>query len=259
MSEDRYATFDYSRLISWEDRLRREWSFLEAVLGAAPSKSILDLGSGTGEHARLFASHGFEVTGIDGSAAMIDKARQSAGEASVRFVEGDLLDLPNLLSGPSGAAVCLGNVLPHLRQPDALPRLASALREVLLPGAPVVIQLLNYDRIEAKKERALPLSFLPDRDDPAASLLFLRAMELHPDGNVTFMPTVLRVRADREVPMELVASQRVEIRGWRHHEIVAAFRAQGFDEPVLYGSYDRAPFDPKESRDLIVVASAPGR
>jgi glycine/sarcosine N-methyltransferase len=254
MSDDRYASFDYSRLIAWDERLRREWPFLEPILASAPSKRVLDLGSGTGEHARLLASHGYEVTGVDGSPAMIDKARSATTDARVSFVHGDMLDLPALVDGRFGAAVCLGNVLPHLTAADSLQRLARALRRVLEPGAPVVIQLLNYGRFEAKRERALPLSFLPDRDDPAATIVFMRTMEMNEDRSVIFMPTVLRVRSDREAPAELVATQRVVIRGWRNDEIEEALRSGGFSEVTVFGSYQRGPFDPVESRDVIVVA-----
>ncbi len=242
-SDDRYASFDYSTLINWSERLPREWAFLEPVLHDAPAKEILDLGSGTGEHARFLATKGLDVTGIDASPAMVEKARAGGGT----FIEGDMRNLASLVGDRRfGAALCLGNALPHLTADDDLQRLARGLREVLLPGAPFVLQLLNYDRIEAKRERALPLTFLP------GGILFLRVMELREHGRVIFMPTILRIDADREPPIEVVASQRVEIRGWRADEIEAAFGDAGFASIQLFGSYQRAPFEKTESRDVIV-------
>lgn len=244
-SDDRYASFDYSTLINWSERLPREWAFLEPVLGSAPSRAVLDLGSGTGEHARFLASKGFEVTGIDASPAMVEKARAGGGT----FFEGDMREIASLVGDRRfGAALCLGNALPHLTAHDDLHRLARGLRAVLLPDAPFVVQLLNYDRIEAKRERALPLTFLPN------GILFLRVMEPREHGRVIFMPTILRVDSDREPPIELVASQRVEIRGWRAGEIEAAFRDEGFTSIEIFGSYQRAPFEKAESRDVILVA-----
>jgi SAM-dependent methyltransferase len=243
-SDDRYASFDYSTLINWNDRLPREWAFLDPVLRAAPSNTILDLGSGTGEHARFLASKGFDVTGIDASTAMVEKARAGGGT----FIEGDMREVATLAGERRfGAALCLGNALPHLTADDDLHRLARGLRAVLLPDAPFVLQLLNYDRIEAKRERALPLTFL------AGGLLFLRAMELRENRRVIFMPTILRIDTSREPPIELVASQRVEIRGWRAEEIERAFRDAGFASIELFGSYQRAPFEKTESRDVILV------
>ena len=257
MSDDRYAKFDYSKLIAWEERLQREWPLLDELLRNAPLKHILDLGSGTGEHARFLASKGFVVTGVDSSPAMVEKSRATP-DNRVNFVAGDMRDLAGLgLCGEAacfGAAICVGNVLPHLSGEGDLERLAIGLRTVLRPGGPFLLQMINYDRIEAKKERALPLNFLPDPEDKQATIIFLRTMELQPDGRVIFMPTTLRQRTDREPPIELVASQRVEIRGWRRAQIETALRGAGFTSIETWGSYQKAPFDPAESRDLILVA-----
>jgi len=253
MSDDRYAKFDYSRLIVWDERLKREWPLFEELFRTAPSKNILDLGSGTGEHARFLASKGFDVTGVDFSPSMIEKSR-AGDESRVRFLSGDMRDLASVVDGPFGAAICIGNALPHLSGDNDLARLATGLRRVLLPGAPLLLQMLNYARFEAKKERALPINFLPDPDDEAATIIFLRTMELKDDGRVIFMPTTLRQRTDRDPPIELVASQRVEIRGWRQAQVESAFRSAGFSSIELFGSYQKAPFDPAESRDLILVA-----
>jgi SAM-dependent methyltransferase len=251
MSGDRYAKFDYSRLVAWGPRLEREWPLLEEVLRGAPSTKLLDLGSGTGEHARFLASKGFDVTGVDASPAMLEKSRAAGG----RFVEGDMRELGRLFAGERfGGAICVGNALPHLSGEDDLRRLAAGLREVLLPGAPFLLQMINYDRMEAKKERALPLTFLSDPDDAGATIIFLRTMELLPDGRVIFMPTTLRQRADREEPVEVVASQRVEIRGWRRAEIERTLRAAGFGSIEVYGSYQKGAFEGAESRDLILIA-----
>ena len=253
MSDDRYSKFDYSKLIAWDERLLREWPLFEALFRDLPLKHILDLGSGTGEHARFLASKGFVVTGVDASPAMIEKARATP-DNRVSFVAGDMRDLPSVVTTKFGAAICVGNALPHVSGEGDLDRLAKGLRAVLLPNAPFLLQMLNYDRIEAKKERALPLNFLPDPDDKQSTIVFLRTMELQPDGRVIFMPTTLRMRSDREPPIEMVASQRVEIRGWRRAQIEAALRSNGFTSFEAYGSYQKAPFDPQESRDLILIA-----
>ena len=253
MSDDRYSKFDYSKLIAWDERLQREWPLFDELLRTAPLKHILDLGSGTGEHARFLASKGFVVTGVDASPAMIEKARSTA-DNRVSFIAGDMRDLPSILTTKFGAAFCVGNALPHLTGETDVERLSKGLRAVLQPNAPFLLQMLNYDRVEAKKERALPLNFLPDPDDKKATIVFLRTMELLPDGRVIFMPTTLRMRSDREPPIELVASQRVEIRGWRRAQIESALRSAGFTSIEAYGSYQKAPFDPAESRDLILVA-----
>jgi len=56
---------------------------------------VLDAGCGTGEHALMAASLGFEATGIDGAPLAIEKATAKARERGlvVRFVVGDVLEL----------------------------------------------------------------------------------------------------------------------------------------------------------------------
>ena len=66
--------------------------------------------------------------------------------------------------------------------------------------------------------------------------------------------TTLRQRSDRDEPLELVATRRVEIRGWRAGQLERALREAGFASIAFYGAYDKAPFAPAESRDVIVVA-----
>jgi 2-polyprenyl-3-methyl-5-hydroxy-6-metoxy-1,4-benzoquinol methylase len=56
---------------------------------------VLDAGCGTGEHALLAASLGFDTTGFDGAPLAIEKAQAKARErgVDVRFVVGDVLEL----------------------------------------------------------------------------------------------------------------------------------------------------------------------
>jgi SAM-dependent methyltransferase len=56
---------------------------------------VLDPGTGPGHHAIYYASEGFSVTGIDGSAAAIDRAKTNAASAgvAVNFVVGDATKL----------------------------------------------------------------------------------------------------------------------------------------------------------------------
>src|SRR5207253_622951 len=65
---------------------------------------ILDLGCGTGRIALALASAGFNVTGIDSSAAMIALSRQRAVERGLSgrasFLCADMRDLRELSGGP---------------------------------------------------------------------------------------------------------------------------------------------------------------
>jgi SAM-dependent methyltransferase len=86
---------------------------------------VLDLGCGPGEISFRFAARfpGASVTGVDGSAAMIELARQRQGRETgtgdrVRFIEALIPDA-SLPAGPY-AAIISNSLLHHLHRPAVL-------------------------------------------------------------------------------------------------------------------------------------------
>jgi SAM-dependent methyltransferase len=248
---DPFDTVDYSRLIDWDARLGREWPFLARVLSSAPTPRVLDLGCGTGEHGRLLASRGFEVVGIDQSEAMLGRARERTIGDNPRYLAGDIAAVDTIAPGEFGAALCLGNTLPHVTTRADLERLIRGVRARLLPGSPVLFQLLNYDRIFAKRQRTLPTNVRPDAD---GDLILVRLMDLRPDGHVVFTPATLRYRPEGDPPLEILSARSVWLRGWRRAELEPPVRAGGFDRVDVYGTMEGGPYEPQESADLVLVA-----
>ncbi len=79
--------------IDFEDaQCRRAWkqALAKSIAGTSPSDA-LDIGTGPGTLAQLWAEMGCAVTGLDFSKAMLDAARDLAVEKGleIRFVEGD--------------------------------------------------------------------------------------------------------------------------------------------------------------------------
>jgi hypothetical protein len=169
----------------------------------------------------------------------------------VEFVGGDIADVAALTTGPFGAALCLGNTLPHVREAPALVHLLEGLRGRLAPGAPLVIQVLNYDKIFLQNERVLPLNF---RSEGGEESVFLRLMLPRPDGSVVFTPSTLRYRPEGDPPLEVVTSRNVLLRGWRARELEVALAAAGFSEQVTHGTVGDTPYVEAESSDFVVVA-----
>lgn len=246
-----YSVLDYRKLIAWDKRLVREWAFLEKPFASAPARRVLDLGSGTGEHARCFAEKGFEVVGVDVSDAMMARALEGGTPTGVRFIKGDLVHVDTVVDGQFGAAVCLGNTLAHITTRDQIVQMFAAVRKVLLPGAPFVIQVLNYEHLVHTGQRSLPLTFIQEDDGEE---IFLRVMTYKPDGRVVFSPTVLRYRPDEEPPITVESSHNVELKGWTHAEVESALLEGGFASCELHGNMADVPFVAADSHDLVVIA-----
>lgn len=71
---------------------RREFALLWRLLPMQPGATLLDVGSGTGNEARRYASAGLHVTGLDPDPTALAYAR-TLGEA-IDYCEGDALALP---------------------------------------------------------------------------------------------------------------------------------------------------------------------
>lgn len=246
---DPYGRVHYRHLIDWTQRLQREAPLIQRVLEGAPSRRVLDLGCGTGEHARFLASLGFEPTGVDASPSQLAAAREA--DPKGRYLQGSLTDLAGLVETGQGGAFCVGNTLPHLTEEADLRRCFEGLASRLLPGAPVLLQILNYDRILDRGERTFPVTVRPGED--GAETVFLRLMTPHADGRVTFTPATLRWRPGADPALELVSAKEVDLRGWRRAEVEALLATSGFEVREVLGTMTGEPWSPT-SADLVVVA-----
>jgi ubiquinone/menaquinone biosynthesis C-methylase UbiE len=115
---------------SYDERMNplvmAEQPAMNALLDGIASGRALDAACGTGRLTRMLLDHGHDVTGVDASEAMLERARVNASEASLH--RGSLLHLP--FPDASFDVVCCGLALTHvlLLQP-AIEELARVLRE----------------------------------------------------------------------------------------------------------------------------------
>ena len=110
---------------------------LSEALKAAPLGAVLDIGTGTGRMAELFAGDAERIVALDKNLEMLRVARaklQHLPTAQIELVQGDFADLP--FSAASFDTVLLHQVL-HFAQDPALP-LAEAAR-VTRPGGRIAI------------------------------------------------------------------------------------------------------------------------
>jgi S-adenosylmethionine-dependent methyltransferase len=131
---------------------------LGQVLDALPPApaAVVDAGGGTGQLAVALAGHGYRVTVVDTSAAMLatcaQRAADEGGEVAERVtgVQGDAADLPGLLGeGSQDAAVC------HdlLTRVDDQAALVGSLAGVLAEGGVLSLGFANRDWLALRAGR----------------------------------------------------------------------------------------------------------
>jgi SAM-dependent methyltransferase len=122
-----YRDKDYDGEVALVERLFREH-------GEGAIRSVLDLGSGTGSHAIRLADLGYEVVGIERSAAMLEVARRKRSDLELH--EADIRDFD--LGRTFDAVLLLFAVLGYQTSDEDVLAALDAARRHLRPGGLVV-------------------------------------------------------------------------------------------------------------------------
>jgi SAM-dependent methyltransferase len=112
--------------------------FADLIRRARPHcRTLLDVGCGTGEHARLLGEvHGFEVDGIDISPEMIERTRAKCPRG--RFDVGDMVDFH--LGRRYDGVLNLFGAIAHAATVPRLRDTLACMRDHLVPGGIAVVQ-----------------------------------------------------------------------------------------------------------------------
>ncbi len=135
-----------NHIITWGLDKRWRWKAAEECLASQPGK-ILDLCCGTGDLAidiARLAENGVELTGVDYSQPMLERARKKAeplaGEKRISFTYGDAADLPF----PDGHFDCIGISFAFrnltYKNPLAQRHIAEVLRLLSTGGRYVIVE-----------------------------------------------------------------------------------------------------------------------
>jgi SAM-dependent methyltransferase len=109
---------------------------------------VVELGCGSGLLTRHLLDAGHRVLATDASPAMLDLAREVAGDAeAIRLVV-----LPDDPIPAGDAVVGVGHCLNYLPDKDAIDRALAAIARALLPGGVLAIDLCDVEWAEARRD-----------------------------------------------------------------------------------------------------------
>jgi SAM-dependent methyltransferase len=189
----------YYDLLNRDKNYAEEARFVDGLLrsAGAPTGALLDVGCGTGAHAREFAKLGWRVSGVDLSSAMIEIARErTAGNAEIEFFSGAAAEFDR---GQSFTAiVALFHVVSYHSRPEDAYRMFVNVHRHLVPGGIFVFDFWHGPGVLA---------------DPPA----IRVRRAENDGirvtriaEPTHRPLQCRVDVSYEILVENLADSRIE-------------------------------------------------
>jgi SAM-dependent methyltransferase len=222
------------------------------------------VGCGTGEHVRHFAERGWNAVGIDLAESMIAQALDHAGETvaggRARFVLQGAADAASLAEAPFGAAICLGNTLAFVESAHELRRFFEGVAGALAPGGILLLQMLNYERIEGVPVRALPVNVRPlPPEEGEGELVFVRILSPRGDGTVDFYPITMTLRPGHEPLVEVRHAREAVHHAWKRPQLEAALAEVGFGEIRALGAMADTPYRSLDSPDLVIAARRLGK
>lgn len=142
--------YDWPGALEFADKIRRKDLALLDQFGVKPGARILDLACGTGTLSIELAKAGYDVTGIDVAAAMLDVARRKQAEQAenlnIDWQEGDMRYF--LLDEPVDAVLCHYDSLNHLSNETELRGTFLQVAQTLKPGGIFLFDLNSLENYQ---------------------------------------------------------------------------------------------------------------
>lgn len=125
--------YDY---IYQDKNYSKECDYLEAIFkkNKYKPKTILDLGCGTGGHALILAQRGYQITGVDQSARMLEIAdrKAKAGKLKINYREGDITKIS--MKQKYDAVISMFAVMSYQITNSAIAAVCQLAKKSLNPG-----------------------------------------------------------------------------------------------------------------------------
>ena len=236
---------NYDAMTNFEQRFAQERPFFQALIDRYHFRSALDAGSGSGFHSVLLSQLGVDVLGVDVSSEMLRLAEEHARAHNLhlRTLQGSFENLGDLIKERFAAVFAMGNSLAHLLSAAALEKALQNFATLLDPHGMLIIQILNYERIVARREHV-------QNEKRAGTKTFVRSYDFD-DTGILF--NILTREQKDEASEERI--QMVRLRPVVRAELVTLLERIGFTEINAYGGISLVPFDAVNSKDLVVLAT----
>ena len=211
---------------------------IEEVIPVSDYQNILDLGCGRGRHSITLAERGYQVTGIDLSEKVIEKAKNIAKQKELQNVEFLVRDMRDPIPKQFNAVVNLFTTFGYFLEDEENRRVLRNTPKMLVKGGVLFIDYLNPHYVEK--------NFMPSESGIYENLIYNVTRKIK-DGMV--FKTVQFSGESLDKPVKYI--ERVKLYGLEWFKEVLG--ECGFKIIETYGNYNGAQFL-SESPRMIIVA-----
>jgi SAM-dependent methyltransferase len=218
---------DALRVMYNDAQTQAQADFIVQVLSPQPGARIADVPCGGGRLSLALAARGFDLTGVDLTAALVEEAGSAARERGLpaAFHQRDMRDLP--WEEAFDHVFCFGNSFSYFDEPGNAAFL-QAVRRILKPGGTFLLET----HFAAECILTQPLG---RRWYPVGDLLFLH--------DSRYDPVTARLTSDYVVLRDCrVERKQAVYQIYTYRELRRLFHETGLQEIASYGSLKREPF-----------------
>ncbi len=203
-------------------------------LNLPPGSRVLDMGCGQGRHCIQLHDMGFEVVGMDLSAANVDAANIHR-DLDLEFIQHDMRE--PLQGEKFDLVLNLFTSFGYFENVAANQQVLEAAASMLRHGGRFVLDFLNARKVIRELTPIETREVEETRFDISRKLvngIIIKNIQVNQNPELQFEERVQALEKD---------------------ELFQLFRLAGLEPESTYGSYDFKPFNPESSDRLIIIAS----
>lgn len=232
---------DYDNMISFEKAVENKKKLFKNFI-KPEMKFAADIGCGSGVDSIALSSLGLTATAFDPSIEMLKKAEVNSKKMKVKVEYHNYTadNIPKDFDERFDLVVSLGNTfanIPVENFVDSLKRCCDILR----PNGQLLIQVLNYEKILADKQRIVNITEKADK-------YFIRFYDFV-DEQIIF--NILTFSKANPSESKLISTK---IYPYSSEFLSSELRKAGFRSTNFYSNLELSPFSKEKSKDLVIWA-----
>ena len=232
---------DYDNMISFEKAVENKKKLLKNFV-TDEMKSAADIGCGSGVDSISLSSLGLKVAAFDPSTEMLKYAEANSKRLNIKigFHNYSADNIPNEFNNNFDLVTSLGNTFANIPKEKFLTSLQRCY-DILRPQGHLLIQVLNYEKILADKQRIVNIT-------EAADKYFIRLYDFLDEDIVFNILTFSKANpSDNRLISTKIYPHMLE-------NFLAELKRAGFTSIQCFSNFELSPFSKEKSKDLVIRA-----